>query len=134
MILIDFDVGSARSEPPVPLFNAARGWVIAAFRRVGPNPMIGTQLGLVLRDAGLTDIHTFGIQRYLTPNDPAGSELLSGVVKSLAQGIVAGGIATEEELALDTLPERLSHELQTSRAIGLMPAVAAAWGRRAPRV
>jgi SAM-dependent methyltransferase len=133
MLMIDFDVGSARSEPPVPLFNAARDWAIEAFRCAGANPMIGTQLGLVLRDAGLTDIQTFGIQSYLTSDDPVGPALLSGVVSSLAPVIVANGIATEEELALDSLQERLSRELQTSRAIGMMPAVAGAWGREHAR-
>ena len=28
MVMIDFDVGSARSEPPVPLFNTARDWAM----------------------------------------------------------------------------------------------------------
>ena len=134
MLMIDFDVGSVRSEPPLPLFNAARDWVIEAFRRAGANPMIGTQLGLVLRDAGLTDIQTFGIQSYLTPEDPAGPALLASVVNSLAPVIVASGISTEEELALDSLQERLSDELQAGRAIGLIPAVAGAWGRRRARV
>ena len=130
MLMIDFDVGSARSEPPVPLFNAARDWAIEAFRSAGANPMIGTQLGLLLRDASLTDIRTFGIQSYLTPDDAAGPALLSGVVKSLAPVIVASGIATEEELGLDSLQERLTRELHRSRAIGLIPAVAGAWGLR----
>ena len=129
VLMMDFDVGSARSEPPGPLFNAARDWVIKAFRHAGANPTIGTQLGLLLRDAGLTDIETFGIQSYLAPDDPAGPALLSSVVNSLATVILASGIATEEELGLASLQERLSHELQTSRAIGLIPAVAGAWGR-----
>ncbi|HEY6399060.1 MAG TPA: methyltransferase domain-containing protein [Solirubrobacteraceae bacterium] len=133
MLMIDFDVGSVRSEPPVPLFNAARDWVVEAFRRAGANPMIGTQLGLLLRDAGLSNIETFGIQAYLTPDDAAGPALLSAVVSSLAPVIVASGIATEEELALDSLQARLTRELQTNCAVGLIPAVAGAWGRRPAR-
>jgi len=133
MLMIDFDVGSVRSEPPVPLFDAARDWVIEAFRRAGANPIIGTQLGLLLHDAGLTDVQTFGIQSYLTPDDAAGPALLSSVVNSLAPVIVANRIATEEELALDSLRQRLTRELQTNRAIGLIPAVAGAWGRRRAR-
>ena len=77
MLMIDFDVGSARSEPPAPLFNTARDWVIAAFRHAGANPIIGTQLGRLLRDAGLTDIDTFGLQRYLTADDRSRPALLS---------------------------------------------------------
>jgi SAM-dependent methyltransferase len=130
MLMIDFDVGSVRSEPPVPLFNAARDWAIAAFRHAGANPMIGRQLGLMLRDAGVSDVQTFGVQSYLPPDDVVGPALLASVVRSLTPVIVTGGIATEEELGLDSLHERLSRELQTNGAVGLMPAVAGAWGRR----
>jgi hypothetical protein len=133
VVMIDFDVGSVRSEPPAPLFNAARDGAIEAFRRAGANPMIGTQLGLLLRDAGLTDIETFGIQSYLPADDPTGPALLSSVINSLAPVIIASGIAAEGELAVDSLRERLSGELQASRAIGLIPAVAGAWGRRRKR-
>jgi SAM-dependent methyltransferase len=133
MVMIDFDVGSARSEPSLPLFEAARGWVIEAFTHAGAHPTIGTQLGLILRDAGLSDIETFGIQAYHAPDDPAGLALLAGVVTSLAPVIISSGIATEQELGLDSLQERLAHELQTSRAVFLMPAVAGAWGHWRPR-
>jgi SAM-dependent methyltransferase len=133
MLMIDFDVGSVRSEPPVPLLSVARGWVIEAFRRAGANPTIGTQLGVVLRETGLTDVQTFGIQSYLSPDDPASPALLAGVVKSLAPVILTTGIATEEQLALDSLQERLSREVQASRAVSLIPAVAGAWGRRQKR-
>ena len=95
--------------------------------------MIGTQLGLLLHDASLTDIETFGIQSYLPPDNPAGPALLASVVTSLAPVILASGIATEEELGLDSLQERLTRELQASRAVGLIPAVAGAWGRRRAR-
>jgi SAM-dependent methyltransferase len=132
-LAIDFDIGSARTEPPLPLFNTARDWVLEAFRRAGANPTIGTQLGLILRDAGLSEVETFGIQRYLRPDDAAMPALLAGVLRSLAPVIVAGRIATEDELALDSLQERLSRELQANRAVGLIPAVAGAWGRRRGR-
>ena len=94
--------------------------------------MIGTRLGCLLRDAGLTDIDTFGVQRYLTADDPAGSALLASVVRSLAPGILSAGIATEEESTLDTLQERLAHDLQANRAVGLIPAVVGAWGHKRP--
>jgi SAM-dependent methyltransferase len=119
MLMIDFDLGSARSEPPAPLFNAAWDWVMAAFRHAGANPVIGTQLGRLLREAGLTDVDHFGLQRYLSADDPDGALLPSSGVKSLAPVIVAAGIATEEELALDTLEARLVADLQTHRAVGL---------------
>lgn len=131
MLMIEFDLGSTRTEPPVPLFSAARDWVIDAFTRAGAHPVIGTQLGLILPQAGLRDVQTFGVQSYLTPDDPAGPAVLAGLVKSLAPIIVASGIATEEELGLDSLQERLAREAQASRAVGLTPTLAGAWGRAA---
>ncbi len=130
MVMIDFDAGAVRSEPPVPLFEQARGWMIEGFRLAGANPTVGTRLGPLLRDAGLTDVQTFGVQSYLAADDPAGPALLTGVLTSLAPAIVAGGLATEEEMALDSLRERLARALQAGGAIGLPPAVAGAWGRR----
>jgi SAM-dependent methyltransferase len=130
MLMIDFDLGSARSEPPAPLFNAAWDWVRAAFRHAGSNPVIGTQLGRLLRDAGLTDVDTFGLQRYLSVDDPDGALLPSSIVTSLAPVIVAAGIATQEELALDTLEARLAADLRTHRAVGLSATIAGAWGRK----
>lgn len=44
--------------------------------------------------------------------------------------IVAAGIATEEELAVDTLEARLAADLQTHRAVGLTATIAGAWGRK----
>jgi SAM-dependent methyltransferase len=132
MLMIDFDLGAARSEPPAPLFDAAWDWVRAAFRHAGANPVIGTQLGHLLRDAGLTDVEHFGFQRYLSADDPDGAFLPASGVTRLAPVIVAAGIATEEELALDTLEARLAADLHTHRAVGLTATIAGAWGRKRP--
>ncbi len=130
VLMIDQDCGSVRSEPPLPLLNTVRDWAVEVDRRAGNNPMIGAQLALMLRDAGLTEVETFGIQSYLAPDDPAGPAMLSGIVRTLGPAIVASGIASDEELALDSLEERIAHELQSNRAMFLLPAVAGAWGRR----
>jgi len=130
MLLIDQDTGSVRTEPPVALVDTLVNWAIEAHTRAGTFPAIGSQLGLLLRDAGLTDVETFGIQSYLAPDDPAGPALLSGIVRTVAPSIVASGLATEDELALDSLERRVSQALRSSRAVFLLPTVAGAWGRR----
>ena len=60
------------------------------------------------------------------------AETARNVVKSLAPVILSAGIATEAELTLDTLQERLAHDLQSNGAIGLIPGVVGAWGRKRP--
>ena len=130
LLALDFDLGACRAEPAVPLAAEALGWVNAAFRGAGASPTIGTKLALLLSEAGLVDVQTFGIQGYLAPDDPRGPALLSGVVRTLAPQIVAAGIATPEQLGIDTLTQRVAAAVQASRSVFLPPALVGAWGRR----
>jgi hypothetical protein len=69
------------------------------------------------------------MQGYLQPDDPGAARLLGGVVRSLSGAIVGHGIATAEQLALDTLEARLAEELERADAVLLPPTVVGAWGR-----
>jgi ubiquinone/menaquinone biosynthesis C-methylase UbiE len=129
-VAIDFDVGASRCEPSVPLVERCLEWVTKAFRAAGASPMIGTRLGMLLHEAGLHDVRTFGIQAYLPPSDAAGPAMLAGVVRSLAGAMAAHGIATAGEIGLDTLEARIAAALTSANAVILVPAVAGAWGTR----
>jgi SAM-dependent methyltransferase len=129
LIAIDYDIGSARTEPPTALATQALAWVEAAFRAAAANPRIGARLGPMLRAAGYADVTTFGIQAYYAPGEPGAPALLAGVVRSLHDVIVARGIATAAEIDLETLEERLQHELVRTDAVLMPPTVVGAWGR-----
>ncbi len=133
LLAIDFDVGAVRAEPAVALVTTATRWVMQAFRSAGANPTIGPRLALLLRDAGLQDVRSFGVQDYVGPHDHTGSALLAGVVRSLQRQILAAGIATAAELELDTLPARLAQQIAAADAAVLLPTVAGAWGHRGRR-
>jgi 2-polyprenyl-3-methyl-5-hydroxy-6-metoxy-1,4-benzoquinol methylase len=128
MAMIDFDVSGARTDPPVAMVMQVRDWVLAAFRHGGAHPTIGTRLGRVLAAAGISGVTTFGVQGYLAADDPAGPALLAGVARTLAPTIVDAGIATEQELGIDTLEQRLAEELRAADATFLPPTVVGAWG------
>jgi SAM-dependent methyltransferase len=129
-IAIDFDIGSARSEPPVPLLKEAVEWISAAFSAAGASPNIGARLGVILEDAGLTGVTTFGVQGYIPPQSPLGPALVAGVIRSLEETIVTHRIATREQVGIETLEARLADALHRANAVLLPPAVAGAWGRR----
>jgi SAM-dependent methyltransferase len=131
LLALDFDLAAARTEPDVPDVAEATRWVVAAFRRAGANPAIGTRLKLLLEQAGLADVQGFGIQGYLGPEDPRGPALLSAVVNSLAPHILAAGLATPEQIDPDRLRARLTDAVRTAGAVVLPPVLAGAWGRRA---
>lgn len=130
MLLVEFDIGAMRSEPDVPLVTAAREWMEAAFRSVGADPRIGARAGELLRGAGFADVSTFGLVPYLGPHDPIGPILCAGIIRSLAPRILSEGIATEAELGLDTLQERVAEQVAARDATMLTPAVVGAWGTR----
>jgi hypothetical protein len=52
--------------------TTAVGWVEAAFRSAGADPRIGPHLTSLLRDAGVRDVTSFGVQAYLGPEDGRG--------------------------------------------------------------
>jgi SAM-dependent methyltransferase len=130
-VALDFDLGTVRGEPSVALLAQALGWVEAAFRAAGADPRIGTRLQRILAEAGLDEPTSLGLQSYHDPHDPTAPRLLTAVVRTLAGPIVAGGIATEEEMGLDTLEQRLVQESIAMDATLLLPAVVGAWGTRA---
>jgi len=130
LLALDFDLGSCRTEPPLPLATEALGWVQGAFRSAGANPVIGARLGLMLAAAGLANVQGFGVQGYIAPGDPAAPALLSGVVRTLVPQIVATGLATAEQIGIDTFEARLADALQTAGSVVLPPTLVAAWGRR----
>jgi len=129
VVLIDFDVGGARTEPPVALLQAVRDWTEAGFRSAGANPRVGARLVTVLRDAGFENVTTIGLQSYVAPGDPAGPAMIAGVARSLATRIIAEGIATAAEL--DGLEQRLDAALRDADAVLLLPTVVGAWARLA---
>jgi SAM-dependent methyltransferase len=128
---IDFDVGGARTFPPSPIVTQVAGWIDAAFRHGGADPTIGARLALVLKAAGLRDVDGFGVVAYLAPDDPNAPRLLAGVTRSLFSVITGAGIATAEEVGLDTLEERIAHEMRSTDAVFMPPTVVGAWGRAA---
>jgi SAM-dependent methyltransferase len=129
-IAIDFDIGSARTEPAVPLLKEALEWISAAFSAAGASPNIGARLGVILADAGLTGVTTFGVQGYIPPQSPAGPALVAGVIRSLEETIVARRIATREQIGIETLESRIADALHQANAVLLPPTVSGAWGRR----
>jgi SAM-dependent methyltransferase len=128
VLAIDFDGHSIRAEPPVPLISTIRSWIEEAFRFAGADPVIGARLALLLRRAGAADVTTSGVQGYLGPDDPAGPGLLAGTVRSLAPAIMGAGAASEAELDLDTLRQRIAQALSAADAVFLPPTVVGAWG------
>jgi SAM-dependent methyltransferase len=130
LLALDFDLGAARTEPVLPMVTEVVGWVNAAFVHAGASPAIGTKLTLLLSEAGLADVQGFGVQGYIAPGDPRGPALLGGVVRTLAPQISAAGLATPQQIDINTLEARITAAVKAAGAVVVPPTLAGAWGRR----
>ena len=130
VVALDFDLGSIRAEPPVPLAAEVTAWASATFLSAGACPTIGARLLPLLTEAGLADVRSIGIQEYFGPDDPRANRILCGVMRSLAPQAAAAGIPTPQHLRPDGLEERLAAAMRASGSTLLFPVLSAAWGRR----
>jgi hypothetical protein len=124
---IEFDLESARTIPPTPLASRALSWVRAAFERAEIQPALGPRLWQVLDDAGLKPAGMTSIQPHFGPADTDGHALLAGIVQTLLPVIERAGVATAEEVDVDTLQRRLGNELTAAQAVFAHPALTCAW-------
>jgi len=129
-VALDFDAGAARSEPPVRIVAEIRDWIEGAFMAAGASPRVGARLGPILKNAGLANVKTLGVQSYAQPGDPFGPAFLTGLIRSLTDTIIRQGIATAEQMAVDTLEQRIGEALRDGDAVLLPPTLVGAWGRR----
>jgi ubiquinone/menaquinone biosynthesis C-methylase UbiE len=130
VVMLDYDMGGGRTVPSDPLTDRMRALVMSAFRAAGADPTIGSRLQSILTEAGAENVEGLAVAQYLESHDPRGPAMLSGVVRSLAPVMVAHGLASEAELDVDTLFERLTGSLASTGSIVVPPILVAAWGRR----
>jgi SAM-dependent methyltransferase len=127
VVPIEFDLHSARSLPWTPLGRQALSWLVAAFTRAGIETSLGPRLWSVLRDAGLQPLGMIAIQPHFGPEDPDGPAMLAGIVRTALPLIERTGVATAEQVAVETLQQRLSDELRTAAAVFAHPTLFSAW-------
>ncbi len=118
-----------RAYPHVPgsLYERAVGWAVETFRRAGVETNMGFRLPATLREAGLASPQSF-LHCPLAggPHHPAYS-YFAHVFGSLLPLIEAFGVATPEEVGVDTFARRLADEAVTHDAVGCCPPVVGAW-------
>lgn len=110
LVLCEFAMTACRQVPERPLFRTTRDRMFAAFAAAGVPVDHGYALDGIIRRAGL-DAPTVTIGgRWETGPDATTFALLSGIVGTLLPIMVRAGIATEAEVDLPTLEDRLRAE------------------------
>lgn len=120
-------------EPRDCLAAKAVAWCHAAFRHAGVPPRLGLRLFSLMRDAGLDP--SPDVER-LTPllQGPEGPlfKTITALVRSQVPAIVASGAATEAEIAIETLEQRMIADAPAGGVVGYFNSGhVAVWGRKA---
>jgi SAM-dependent methyltransferase len=126
---IEFDLGTARSLPPTALASQCLTLLAETFKRAGIQPSLGSRLWAVLQDAGVRPLGMLGVQPHFGPDDPAGPGLLAGIVRTMLPLIEQTGVATAQQVAVETLRDRLAAEMTASGAVFAHPILLTAWGK-----
>jgi SAM-dependent methyltransferase len=129
-VALEYDTEAVRTAPATPLAARLTHLMNAAFAAVGTPQTLGPHLATMLRDAGLADAQSLGLQAYLAPDDPTGPAMLAGVIGSLVPAIAAHGLADPADLDVPTLRQQLAAEQHEAGAAVIVPTLVAAWGHR----
>jgi len=118
------------TEPRAQLFEQTWNWWLEATRRAGLERQMGLKLYGLFLDAGLPPPE-MRLERVMGggPNW-GGYDHLASLVRGLLPLIVQGGIATAEEVAIDTLAQRLREEVVSQRGVVMGLSLVSAWTRR----
>jgi SAM-dependent methyltransferase len=131
VVPIEIDPSMTRWLPEIPLVAQLRSWLREASVKAGIS-FLGTRLWAVVEEAGLRPLGMIGVQPHFGPGDEAGIAHAVELVRAAVPAIVGSGVATAEEIGMETLEQRLRDEQQIYRAVGAIPMLLSAWATTGP--
>lgn len=112
---------------PLPLQERVHEWVWRTVEREGANIHMGFDLASVLEQAGLV---VEQVRAEAIVQTPRAHYPMGPIVRAMLPRIVHQGVASEEEINVDTLDQRLVEERQRANAAYVGDMVFGAWARK----
>ncbi|HTQ90946.1 MAG TPA: class I SAM-dependent methyltransferase [Streptosporangiaceae bacterium] len=132
VVPIEEDLSTIRSLPQTAFGTQVKSWLVEAFEKAGMS-MVGDRLWAIVQEAGLRPLRMIGIQPHFGPGDEAGIAFLVETMRIAAPLIVGTGVATAEQIGMDTFEQRLRDENQRTQAVGAYPMLLSAWATTSPQ-
>jgi cyclopropane fatty-acyl-phospholipid synthase-like methyltransferase len=115
------------SVDPFPLHKRAQFWIQEMIAREGADLHIGFNLHRIFTQAGLTVESVRAECLIQTPDSPYS---LGAIVRACLPRILALGVASAEEVGIETLQERLDQERSASSGVYVGDVMFASWARK----
>jgi ubiquinone/menaquinone biosynthesis C-methylase UbiE len=126
----DLSTNPSLFPPPSPLWQQAWSWITQAFQQAGAELQMGQKLYGTFLEAGLPAPQL----RYeaVLAGGPASPiyELVADTVRALLPVLVKFGIATQEDVDIETLADHLRVEIASHQGVARSPALVSAWVRK----
>jgi 2-polyprenyl-3-methyl-5-hydroxy-6-metoxy-1,4-benzoquinol methylase len=126
VVFVELDLSTAASQPPLHLLQQCVGWIGEVYRRSGRQLDMGTGLFSAFRAAGVTPA-MIGLTRITSSKDQIGFDFLVESVRSLMPAMNKLGIATADDIDIDTLRSRLLAEAAAGDHCIFYPRLVGAW-------
>lgn len=120
------------SYPVCPLYQHACAWVADAVKSGGVNLDIALNLHHIFVDAGL-EAPSMQAHALVSGRDVLMQRVcdwITATTQSLLSVILREGIATEDEIGIDTLAQRMAAEALAAKAVLRFPSTVGAWARK----
>ena len=119
------------AHPSCHLWEQTCYWIVEVFRRTGASIRMGMEMYTAFLDAELPSPYMQCGAMIGAGADWFGYDYLAGLVRSMLPLILKFGIATEQEIAVETLAERLRAEVVSQRAVVRGMEFVSAWTYKA---
>ena len=138
VVPVEADMSPMRFLPEIPLGTQVKSWLVEAFAKSGI-AFLGPRLWAIVEEAGLHPLGMIGVQPHFGPGDEVGLAFLVESMRVAEALIVGTGVATAEEIGMETFEQRLRDEGErTQPLVGapfmLLSAWATASATRGPAV
>ena len=132
VVPIEEDLSTIRSLPETAFGTQVKSWLVEAFAKAGMS-MVGSRLWAIVQEAGLHPVGMIGIQPHFGPGDETGIAFLVETMRIAVPLIVGTGVATAEQIGIDTFEQRLRDENQRAQAVGAYPMLLSTWATTGPQ-
>jgi SAM-dependent methyltransferase len=125
----EMDESAVACVPEADLHSRARQWILRAGSAAGRDVDTGSRLYSLFVKAGLPRPTMIAAARVEGGPQSSRDDMIADVVRSLLPIILRFGIASEEEVRIETLADRLREESATNDCVFFLPRLVGAWSR-----
>jgi ubiquinone/menaquinone biosynthesis C-methylase UbiE len=127
----EMDMEPVSQVPASELFNRARSWILSAFKAGGAELNMGSKMLRAFLGAGLPRPTMIAASRVESGADSYAYAYMAATLRSLVPVLERAGLATAEEVAIDTLADRLRQDAVANERVIFLPRMVGAWSRLA---